>query len=219
MRADALRQISGGKVSPFIVREGHALYWDDSALSVLSTGVEAAAYQLASAVPVLAFPLQRRGGLWTEHAPVGEVDIDLDSDGKNDRMGVEGFVDALGVEDLRVGNRSMRALHVRRNMTLTRQLSSDSGAPSVFALRIDDWHVPGIGLVRATRQLVFVSANGQTSYAAAIDEVESGSSNGFSIDAAARLYLPANPVGALLPIRVATACSRCLSSRASVACT
>ena len=199
VRADALRLIAGTRVSPFIQREGHGLYWDDSALSILSTGVKAVAYQLASAVPVLAFPLQRQGSLWSERVPLGDGDIDLDGDSKNDRMGVEAFVDALGVEDLRVGNRSMRALHVRRNMTLTLQLSSDKGASSLFALRIDGWHVPGIGLVYATRQLVFVSAEGQTDYAAAIDEVESGSSNGFSMDAAARLYTQADPVGALLP--------------------
>lgn len=197
--ADGLRQIAGTSVSPFMSREGHALYWDDSALSVVSTGIGAAAYQLASTVPVLAFPLQRQGRLWSEHLPVADAGVDLDGDGKNDLVGADAFVDTLGVEDLHVGNRSMRALHVRRNMTLTLQLSSDKGSSSLFALRIDAWHVPGIGLVHATRQLVFQSAKGQSDQSAAIDDVDSGTSNGFSIDAAARLYYGTAPVSALLP--------------------
>jgi hypothetical protein len=197
--ADGIRKIAGTSVSPFMSREGHALYWDDSALSVLSTGIEAAAYQLASAVPVLAFPLKRQGRLWSEHSPVADAGVDLDGDGQNDLVGADAFVDTLGVEDLHLGNRSMRALHVRRNMTLTLQLSSDMGATSLFALRVDAWHVPGIGLVHATRQLVFQSAKGDTSQTAAVEDVDSGTSNGFSIDAAARLYYGTDPVSTLLP--------------------
>ncbi len=191
--ADAMSQAKGSSVPGFLQRNGAGLYWQDSALATFAAGkLEALMYQLADRVPVLAYPLSRQGPLWSGSADLSDIGLDLDGDGQHEGGHAEMFLDAVGVEDHVQGTRRMRALHLRRNVVLSIPLTQQQGGAAAIGLRVDAWHVPGVGLVSMARQLVLLNgaAGLVQQTVAAADEMIGGRTNGYDLTNSQRLLAP-----------------------------
>jgi hypothetical protein len=193
LAADAATAVHVQSVPAFMQRRGSALYWHDSALCSLDNSrknakVEAMLFQLADAVPVMAYPLRAQGPLWQQALSVPDLGVDLDGDAKNESASGTGFVEVVGIEEHSQGAKKMRALHLRRNVVLDIALTGTAGTHMAAGLRIDAWHVPGIGLIDETRQLGVANGlvDGQVQTAASADDVLTGESNGFDISIAQR---------------------------------